>query len=223
MSKKRKYNKLQEEEEKEIKLELPDLNFFGPSLDNKIQDNHVYFYSEVSTKSCINLITKLKDLEKKILSKYHQNNVLQEYIYLHINSYGGDIFSAFNIIDTIKNLKVPVVSIIEGCAASAATLISVCCDYRMMTPYSYMLIHELRSGMWGKFSDMELEMENLNQLMKRIKDIYKKHTNLTSSDLDEILVDDVWWKSTVCMKHKLVDETIKNKKTFSFNRDNLNL
>ena len=58
---------------------------------------------------------------------------------------------------TIKNLKIPVISIIEGGAASSATMISVVCSHRIIYKNSYMLIHQLSSGVVGKYQDIEDE------------------------------------------------------------------
>lgn len=215
----------QEEEELEMpkfSLDIPELPLsFGSLVDTKVENNHIYFYEDVSNKSALNLNIKLRDLEKKLLDKNYNHSLHQEYIYLHICSMGGCVFSAFSIIDTIKNLKVPVVSIIEGNAASAATLISVVCDYKLCNQNSYMLIHELSSGAWGKFSEIEIEVENLKKLMKRIKSIYKKHTNLTEEDLNNILSDDVWWTARESLNMGLVDEVLHSSKKYKFERSNL--
>ena len=122
-------------------------------------------------------------------------------IYLHINSYGGSVFDALSIIDTIQNCNVPVYSIIEGCAASAATLISVVCNKRYITKNSYMLIHELRSGIWGKYSEIEEEYENLTSLMDTLFSIYQENTNIKNQKtLKNLLKKDSWWNSEICLK-----------------------
>lgn len=77
-------------------------------------------------------------------------NVKNIPIYLHINSFGGSLYDAYAAVDTIKNLRVPVYSIIEGCAASAGTIISVVCTKRFIGKNAHMLIHQLSSSMWGK-------------------------------------------------------------------------
>jgi ATP-dependent Clp endopeptidase proteolytic subunit ClpP len=225
MSRKRRRVTQEEEEELEppkFSLDLPELPLsFGSFNDTKVENNHIYFYEDVSHKSALNLNMKLRDLEQKLLDKNHKHSLHQEYIYLHICSMGGCVFSAFSIIDTIKNLKVPVVSIIEGNAASAATMISVVCDYKLCHPNSYMLIHELSSGAWGKFSEIEIEVNNLKKLMRRIKSIYKKHTNLSEEDLNNMLSDDVWWTSKESLNMRLVDEIINCSKKYKFDRNNL--
>mgnify|MGYP001221069415 CR=1 FL=1 len=150
-----------ENEEEQNKEKNKDKYFNGDNneTETKVVDNHIYYYSSVSKKSALELNIKLREVENKLLKKYNDHNNHQEYIYLHINSFGGSVFSAFSVIDTIKNMKVPVVSIIEGAAASAATLISVMCDYRIIYKTSYMLIHQLSSGSWGKMNELEEEME----------------------------------------------------------------
>ena len=129
------------------------------------------------------------------------------------------VFSlAFSVIDTIKNMKVPVVSIIEGAAASAATLISVMCDYRIIYKTSYMLIHQLSSGSWGKMNELEEEMENLKELMNSIKTIYKENTNIPRGEISEILKHDLWWNADICLAKGLVDEIKTTEKNINFQK-----
>ena len=46
-------------------------------------------------------------------------------IHLRINSYGGSVFAAFSSIDYIMKSKTSVYTYIDGCAASAGTIMSV--------------------------------------------------------------------------------------------------
>ena len=189
----------------------------------KTQGNHVYYYASVTKKSCLELVVELKKIEKDLLKKYKDHKNHQEYIYLHINSNGGSVFAAFGVIDTIKNIKIPIISIIEGAAASAATLISVVCDYRIIYPTSYMLIHQLSSMYWGKMTEMEEEITNLKKLMDQIKNIYKKYTKIKEEDLEEILKHDYWWDSKYCLEVGLVDEIRQNNKEYKIKNNMIEL
>lgn len=174
----------------------------------KCHGNHIYLYSEINRKTAYDVNHYIKTICNDMNTL--ENNMttsLKTPIYLHINSYGGSIFDALSIIDTIQNSNVSVYSIIEGCAASAATLISVCCEKRYITKYSYMLIHELRSGIWGKYSEIEEEYENLTAIMNTIFSIYKENTSIKNKkDLKVLLKKDSWWNSDTCLKKGLVDE-----------------
>lgn len=182
----------------------------GEGKDNivKSSGNHIYLYSEIDRKTSYEVNNFIRNISNDL--KTIENSMTTELktpIYLHINSYGGSVFDALSIIDTIHNCDVPVYSIIEGCAASAATLISVCCEKRFITRYSFMLIHELRSGVWGKFSEIEEEYENLSSIMDAIIKIYKENTNLKNKkDLKALLKKDSWWNAEICLKKGLVDD-----------------
>ena len=131
-------------------------------------------------------------------------------IKLHINSYGGSIFAGLSTVDVILNCKTPVHSYIDGSAASAATLISVVADKRFIYQNSHMLIHQLTSSMWGKFEDFKDEMENLDMLMTKIKNIYKKSTTMSTRQITEILKRDKWFDAEKCVELGLVDEIVEN-------------
>lgn len=131
-------------------------------------------------------------------------------IFLHIQSFGGYIFSGLSAMDTLIEAgeNIPVTTLIDGCAASAATFLSVVGTRRLMRRNSYMLIHQLSSGMWGKFEDIKDEVVNLTLFMNTIRNIYGEYTKVPKRELDKILKKDIWWDSVTCKKYGLIDEII---------------
>ncbi len=180
-----------------------EMDLFGNEV--TIEGNHIYFNSDVTKKSIFDLCQALNNVALDNIVTATQFNIEPIPIYLHINSNGGSVFAAFTAIDNIMNCKVPVYTIIEGASASAATIMSVVGKKRYIRPNSYMLIHELRSGCWGRMSEMEDEMENNKKLMKRIKKIYKTHTTIPHEEMKEILKHDMWWDADKCLEMGLVD------------------
>jgi ATP-dependent protease ClpP protease subunit len=173
-------------------------------------NNHIYFYNSVTESSILDLNILLREsiLENKKLELELGLKANSLPIYLHINSDGGLLLDAFSTVDLIKSSKANIVSVVEGSAASAATLISVCCPKRQITSNSMMLIHELRGSTWGKYSDAEVDMKNLNDMMKSLKNIYLKHSKITEDQLTKILKKDRYWDSKKCLRKGLVDEII---------------
>tara|TARA_B100000902_G_scaffold399357_1_gene469842 strand:- start:3213 stop:3842 length:630 start_codon:yes stop_codon:yes gene_type:complete len=171
-------------------------------------DNHIYFYSSVTKKSMFDLNKEIRYVGQKMQDVGNKYDISPPPIKLHINSNGGSIFAAMSCVDTIITSPVEVHSIVEGAAASAATLISVVCKKRYIKPHSFMLIHQLSTVFWGKMHEFDDEMKNLDNLMKLIKNIYKEHTNVKEDKIDEILKHDIWWDAKKCKKLNLVDDIL---------------
>ncbi len=178
-----------------------------------VHEDHIYFYAPVNQETALILNQKLHQVSMQNLcgvfnSMYEVNQPPP--IWLHINSYGGEVFSAFAIADTIERIKttIPVITIIEGCAASAATIISTAASKRLMRKNAYMLIHELSDGAWGKFTELQDNMKSNEDIMKTMKEWYRTHTKIKPEKLDEILRHDLWWNSATCRKNGLVDDII---------------
>ena len=174
----------------------------------EVSQNKIYFYSEVTRQDILKFNKNIDALEKKILSYAIQLQAEPSNMYLHINSFGGSVFAGLSAVDYIKKCKVPVHTVIDGCAASAATLMSVVGAHRTMHRHSFMLIHQLSSVMWGKYEDLKDDMKNNDLLMKTIKDIYTEHTKIPKRQLNKILKHDLWWDAETCLKYGLVDEII---------------
>lgn len=181
----------------------------------KCEDNHIYFYGNVDTISILVLNQHIRRLNIILLNtksdiKNRFNCDVDISIYLHINSMGGSVFDAFGSVDTIKNSKIPIISIIEGSAASAATFLSVVCNKRQITNHSSMLIHQLSSGGWGTYEQIKDEFNNCTYLQDTIMKLYMQYSNdkLTEKKLKKCLKRDIWWDANTCKKYGLVDEIV---------------
>ena len=178
-----------------------------------ISGDHIWFYADISRTSAMKLNKALQDLSMRLaptaFTSMHEVGTPSP-IWLHINSYGGEVFSSFAIADTIERISaiVPVITIVEGCAASGATFMSVAGSKRLMRQNAYMLVHELRSGYWGRYSEMKDDMVNNTAIMKTIKDWYAGKTKLPKKEMDQILSKDLWWNAKTCLKYGLIDQII---------------
>ena len=179
------------------------------------EENHIYFYDEVNTKNILALIKFIKSLNTKLLLFKMDLELKHEIpvdpkIFLHINSYGGYITDALSGVDAIKNSKIPITTIVEGAAASAATLLSVVGAERQITKNSSMLIHQLSGSSVGTYEQLKDDMLNCTYLENTCNKIYLSHTNkkLKRKVLDETLKHDLWWSADKCFQHGLVDEIL---------------
>jgi ATP-dependent protease ClpP protease subunit len=106
----------------------------------------------------------------------------------------------------MNSLSLPVYTVIDGFVASAGTIISVCGTKRYMGKNAYMLIHELRSGVWGKMSYIEEEYGNFKKVHEHLMDIYVDKTSLTAKKLTKILKKDIEWNVEEAINLGLVDD-----------------
>ena len=183
--------------------------FKGPSNPSCYTiDNNIYFNDDISMETVSLLNKEIRNLQNKLLTVSIKMGIEPPPIKLHLTTYGGSVHAAFSAISCIQSSKVDVHTIIDGYVASAGTLISVCGKKRFIHKHSSMLIHELRSGTWGKMSVLEEEFENLKKMMDKIKTIYVENSKLKKKELDVILKKDSDWYADECLKHGLVDEII---------------
>jgi len=183
-------------------------------------DNTIYFTDRIThqtahqlnilLKSCeLDILDDVRDAEeaaKKSKAKYAMVRVEPKPIRLILSTYGGLVHAAFSVVDTIKSLAVPVHTVVSGYVASAGTLISLAGTKRIMTPNSFMMIHEVRSGFWGRYSDVRTECENISKLMDHIIAYYAASTLITSERLREMLRSDSDLSAKEALTLGLVDD-----------------
>ena len=154
---------------------------FGGSSNDERNDNtnKIYFWEDVDIDTCKKLIENIQTVENNLLDVSKNYNIPFESlpaIEIYINSSGGSIHDAFAVIDYIKSSKFKFTSIIQGHAASAATIISTVCDNRKIYESGYVLIHQISSGVVGKITEMTDEINTCKKIMDKLIQIYRGKT-----------------------------------------------
>ena len=173
-------------------------------LDVSTKDNHIYFYTDVTTKTISQLNTAIESLNKP-------GNLYRE-IWIHINSWGGTVYDALAGVDVIISSQTPIITLIEGIAASAATMLSISGDKRLIRPNSAMLIHQLRGGYYGKKCDAEDEIKNLEKLENKLVDYFVTNTKIRESKFRKMMARELEYSAETCYKLGLVDEIYMGEK-----------
>jgi len=173
------------------------------------QANKIYFYSVIDNDSVLELNKQIDEAAKQMqIVKITLDLAEPPPIKLYINSRGGEVAASLAAADKIRSCPVPVHTYCEGEIASGATIISVSGAKRFMTKHSFFLIHQLSSEFWGKYAELEDEMENLNMMMGVLKDVYLTKTQIPKEELDDLLTHDLYISPEMCLKWKFVDEII---------------
>lgn len=190
---------------------FPDL--FHKETNTKIyrNSNHIYFRDDVTMDNITKLEKLINEVNQEFKELKHKLSGVElspKPIYLHISSYGGDLYAGFIGVNAIRNSVIPVYTVIEGYAMSCGSLMFVSGVKRYMTKNSYQLIHQLSSFRgWGTFSNIEDDYVNTKQLMRDLTKIYEDNTHgkLPKSVLKDILKKDLELDYETCLKYGLVD------------------
>jgi ATP-dependent protease ClpP protease subunit len=185
-------------------------NLAMPKSDELIcrEGNHIYFWDEVNTENVLKFTKILRKVDYQLQCSLLKGDITEANIYLHFNSLGGSLTDGFSMASSIKKCHSKTIAIVEGCVASATTLPVVCCNHRQMQKYSYLLIHQLRTGFWGTYDNLLDETESCRDMMKMLSDIYLEHTKIPKKVLQSILKRELMLNSQTCLKYKIVDELI---------------
>ena len=173
-----------------------------------VHENKIYYYAGINRDGAVELNKKIGELESKSLTLGNNLDIDPPTLKLFINSGGGSITAGISSMDTILSCKVPVYTYVDGFAASAATFLTIVGNKRFISRHSYMLIHQLTSNFWGKYSEFQDAKQNLDLMMDTVKNVYKKYTKVPVRKLNEILKHDLMWDAKTCLKYGLVDEII---------------
>jgi ATP-dependent protease ClpP protease subunit len=175
--------------------------------------NHIYFRSDVSIQSIDNLLKCIREFEEEMsdmksdpYSKYFTHPEL----YIHITTYGGDLYASLMAYDVLKSKTYTVVTIAEGYVASGGTIMMIGGKKRQIQKSALMLIHQLSTHIYGKFEEIKDDFNNSEQDMKRLTNIY--HTELkgkmTKKQIEDALKHDSWWDAKTCITNGLCDEIL---------------
>jgi ATP-dependent Clp protease protease subunit len=173
---------------------------------NTLRDRGIYYFAgEFSQTSVQEAITW-------ILEANMQSNPLEN-LTLIITSQGGDLFSAFALIDVMRGSKIPVHTVGLGIIASAGLLTFIAGEpgERVITPNTSLLSHQWSWGAYGKEHELIASGKQFDIMTKKMISHYKKCTKLSEKVIREKLLpaQDVWLTSEEAKEFNLVD-TIKD-------------
>ena len=165
-----------------------------------LYDRIIYMGEEFTPESCNLIVTQLLYL----------NNLSNDPIDIYINSSGGSVIDGLSIIDTINLIKSPVNTICTGLAASmgAVLLSSGKKGSRAVLPHSIVMIHQVSSGMWGTFSDLEIELKQTERCKQDIYKILAENLNKPYEEIEKLCDRNNWFIGQEAVDLGIVDKVL---------------
>lgn len=132
----------------------------------------VYLYDEINEVSVNRVISELLPL-------IGTGKTVQ----LRLKTFGGSLYDCFALIEIIRQYKIPVH--VDGYAMSGGFLIFAAAEVRTMSPYSYLMYHDMTYIEYGKRATHQNELEHSNRLAKMYHDLICEYTKVTPKMLKE--------------------------------------
>lgn len=175
--------------------------------------NHLYMYGEVTKESVNRLNASIENFERPVtitLAKELKVISTAKPIMLHINSGGGDSSAVISAVRNIRNAKVPVYTIVDGIAMSAAADILLAGHVRYAYPDALVLMHQH----WELVRAVKRHEDNIvdskvsTAYYEQYKRYYLANSKLDAPGLDKLLARDRYLTAPECKKLGLVDDII---------------
>ena len=144
------------------------------------------------------------------------NRITAKRIELHINSPGGDVFAGFAIYNALvawtkatpdRSLSV----IIDGLAASIASVIAMAGDSIAMPAASVIMIHNPWSCTIGDAAEHQKSAEFLETLAGQICRVYSARTGLSEKFVSKLMSNETYMSADDALKNGFATELIENK------------
>lgn len=189
---------------------IPKLDPLYSEVNIRRVENKVYIYDGIDRKSQMIVMSLLDDIVSEFKAKHEKTarlfGVIPEVIEIHLNSPGGDVFASFSIYDYLRSCPVQTVGIVDGMAASGASIILCGCTHRVMSENGFILCHQPRGGAIGTMSNILDTAENIKDIYGKMKTIYLNETKIPKEIIDDLLKKDIYLDSKKCLEYGLVDE-----------------
>lgn len=176
-------------------------------VEGTLIDRTIYIFGEINTDVARDVISKIdlineydsliEDDDTAVLNSLINKGIIdakavngvvgREPIYLEINSNGGETSAGYSIITAIENSNTPIIGYVTGNCMSMAVAIVASCHYRMASEYSEFMIHDVYSGMQGKYSDLNSSLEYIERVRSNYNKVLTKYTKLEEDKVDELV------------------------------------
>ncbi len=120
-------------------------------------------------------------------------------ITVRLNSPGGDLFEGVAIYNVLKAAKKPINVVVDGLAASAASLIAMAGDKVTMGTGAMMMVHEAIAMTAGYANDHRKMAGTLDTVTASAADLYVEKTGMKKADVLALMAAETWMSAQECV------------------------
>ena len=129
-------------------------------------------------------------------------------ITFRINSVGGDAHAGITIYNRIRELDAETTTIVDGLAASAASIIAQAGDKRIVNIGTQVMIHGASTLMYGYFNEAALRKQAraLNTINKSVAGIYAERSGREVDEILAMMKSEKWMTPDEAVEEGFADE-----------------
>ena len=141
-------------------------------------------------------------------------------ISLYINSPGGVVTAGLGIYDTMQFIRPAVATLCIGQAASMGSLLLTAGEagMRASLPNSRIMVHQPSGGFQGQVTDILIHAKEVENLKRRLNEIYEKHTGRTYDEIERALERDNFLSAEDAKKFGIIDNVFEKRAVPAPNR-----
>jgi ATP-dependent Clp protease protease subunit len=134
-------------------------------------------------------------------------------ISLYINSPGGVVTAGLGIYDTMQFIRPAVATLCIGQAASMGSLLLTAGekDMRASLPNSRIMVHQPSGGYQGQVTDILIHAKEVENLKRRLNEIYEKHTGRTYDEIEKALERDNFLSAEAAKAFGIIDSVFEKR------------
>ena len=146
----------------------------------------------------------------KSILEVNDTNKTSSPIKLYINSYGGDVYQFFGLIDVILASKTPIYTYTLGAAMSCALLVALAGHKRFAYKHSTFMYHQISLGEWDVAKNLEEDLIETKRLHKLIEELVLDKTTITKEQIEDVHNHKRDWYISPgeALKYKIIDQII---------------
>ena len=186
-------------------LEERQLNVASMSVLSRLFYDRIIFLADDVTSDSANII------KAQLL---YLNSTGDDDIKLFLDTRGGEVISGLGVIDVMNYVTPDVCTYCMGmCASMGAVILSNGTKgKRYSLPHGEIMIHQIRGGSQGVFSDMKINLLHSERLQKSLYEILASNTGKPYEQIEKDADRDFWMTAEEAVNYGLIDEIIvKNK------------
>ncbi len=134
-------------------------------------------------------------------------------INLYINSPGGVVTSGMAIYDTMQFIRPAVSTLCFGQAASMGSLLLAAGhkDMRFALPNARVMVHQPSGGAQGQATDILIQAREIENMKRRLNEIYVHHTGRTYDEIESALDRDNFMTAQAAKDFGLIDKVVESR------------